>query len=129
MKNQRLSLFLNSLIASVWLINGLFCKVLNFVPRHAQIVKEITQFSNYELLTIIIGISEILMAIWIISKIKSRLNSVFQILIISTMNIIEFIFVPKLLLWGRLNIVFALALIALIYYKEFILKKISVDNQ
>jgi hypothetical protein len=25
---------LNYLIAAVWLVNGLFCKVLNLVPRH-----------------------------------------------------------------------------------------------
>jgi len=28
-------------IALIWLINGLFCKLLNFVPRHEEIVKRI----------------------------------------------------------------------------------------
>jgi hypothetical protein len=29
------------LIAAAWLVNGLFCKVLNFVPRHEEIVRRI----------------------------------------------------------------------------------------
>ena len=32
---------LHYLIAAVWLANGLFCKVLNLVPRHQQIVARI----------------------------------------------------------------------------------------
>ncbi len=38
------------------------------------------------------------------------------------MNIIEFICVPDLLLWGRLNLLFAMLFIWIIYYHEFILK-------
>ncbi len=46
-------------IAIVWIANGLFCKVLNLVPRHEQIVARVlgTEFSRP--LTILIGISEI----------------------------------------------------------------------
>ena len=36
------------------------------------------------------------------------------------MNIWEFIIAPDLLLWGKLNSVFALLFIALIYFNEFI---------
>lgn len=61
------------------------------------------------------------MAIWVFTKIKSRLNAIFQMTIIATMNILEFILIPDLLLWGRLNIVFAFMFIGLIYYNEFIL--------
>ncbi len=32
---------LNYLIAAVWIANGLFCKVLNLVPRHQEIVARI----------------------------------------------------------------------------------------
>lgn len=44
-------------------------------------------------------------------------------LAIGTMNILEFLFVPQLLLWGRYNSVFAVMFIALIYYNEFKLNK------
>ena len=112
-------------IAFVWIANGLFCKVLNLVPRHEQIVARIlgTEFSKP--LTILIGISEIGMAIWFLSEIKSRLNAIVQIAIVATMNILEFILVPDLLLWGKLNLVFALLFIYVVYFYEFSLNKKS----
>jgi len=39
------------------------------------------------------------------------------------MNTLEFILVPDLLLWGRLNSLFALLFISLVYYNEFVLNK------
>ena len=114
---------LNYFIAAVWLINGLFCKVLNLVSRHQQIVARILGNEHARLLTFLIGISEIAMAVWILSNIKTRLNAVTQIFVIATMNILEFFLVPDLLLWGRLNAVFAFAFIVLIYYNEFWLNK------
>ncbi len=106
----------------VWLINGLFCKVLNLVPRHQQIVAEILGETYARPLTIAIGISEVFMAIWIISRKYSRLSAIAQILLIVSMNIMEFVLAAHLLLWGRLNIVFAFCLAALIYYQEFVLQ-------
>lgn len=112
---------LNYLIAGVWLINGLFCKVLNFVPRHEQIVSRILGNDFSRPLTILIGLAEIGMTIWILSRIKSKLNAVFQIAIVAVMNIIEFILVPDLLLWGKANSIFAAVFIIVIYVNEFIL--------
>ncbi|AZQ57710.1 hypothetical protein EJ994_02390 [Maribacter sp. MJ134] len=114
---------LNYSIASIWLVNGLVCKVLNFVPRHQQIVAEILGNEHSRLLTIAIGFSEIIMAIWVISQFKSRINAVAQIIIVALMNLLEFILVPELLLWGKLNSFFALLFIGVVYYNEFILKK------
>jgi len=120
---------INYFIAAVWLANGLFCKVLNMVPRHQEIVATILGQEHARLLTIAIGISEVLMAIWILSGIKSRLNALLQIAVIAVMNTLEFILVPGLLLWGRFNALFALLLILIIYYHEFHLKpKISPQS-
>src|SRR4030095_13439905 len=105
-------------IAAVWLINGLFCKVLNLVPRHQAIVSHILHTTNARLLTLLIGFAEIGMAIWIISGVHKRYNVIAQILIIATMNALEFFLVPDLLLWGRANAVFAFAFIILIYCIE-----------
>ena len=115
--------FLTFCIATIWIVNGLFCKVLNLVPRHQQIVAKILGNEYARLFTILIGCSEIFMAIWILSNIKSRLNAVAQILIIAAMNTLEFILVPDLLLWGKANAIFALVLILVIYLNEFYLNK------
>ncbi len=113
---------LNYCIALIWLANGLFCKVLNMVPRHQEIVAAILGQEHARLLTVVIGISEIGMAVWILSGFKSRLNAIVQIVVITVMNTLEFILVPGLLLWGRFNALFALLLICVIYYNEFHLK-------
>ncbi len=110
-------------IAIVWLINGLVCKVLNLVPRHEQIVSRILGEDYSKPLTILIGLSEIIMAIWILTKYKSKLSAIIQMIVVGVMNILEFILVPDLLLWGKLNSIFALLFISLIYYNEFVLNK------
>lgn len=93
------------------------------VPRHEQIVATILGDEHAYIVTKAIGIAEILMALWIVSGIKPRLNVIVQIVVIGTMNIIEFVFVPDLLLWGRFNLLFALLLIALIYWNDLQFRK------
>jgi hypothetical protein len=110
-------------IAAIWLINGLFCKVFNLVPRHHEIVAQILGKKYSTPFTFLIGISETVMAIWILTGIKSRLNAITQIIIIAAMNTLEFFLVPDLLLWGRYNAAFALLLIIAVYYNEFYLNK------
>jgi hypothetical protein len=121
------SRLINYFIAAVWLINGFVCKVLNLVPRHQEIVARIVGNEHAVILTKAIGIAEIGMAFWIISGYKKRLNAIIQIAIIATMNILEFILVPDLLLWGRFNLMFAILLIALIWCNAFYLKEISTQ--
>ncbi len=115
-------------IATVWLVNGLFCKVLNFVPRHQEIVGRILSLEYMRTLTLLIGLAEIMMAIWIVSGIRSRLNAVSQMLIIAMMNVLEFILVPDLLLWGKTNALFAFMFILLIGYNEFVQHKPPVQQ-
>jgi uncharacterized membrane protein YphA (DoxX/SURF4 family) len=128
MKGLTLYRIVQSCIATVWIINGLFCKVLNLVPRHQHIVGRILGDEYSRPLTLLIGLSEIGMAIWILSGIKPRLNAVAQISIVATMNILEFILVPELLLWGRFNSVFATLLILVIYINEFHLSKNNIQQ-
>ena len=119
MTNNTISKFLTYFIAGVWIINGLYCKILNFVPRHQEIVGRILGSDHSRILTIIISVLEILMAVWIVSKINSRLNAIAQITIVATMNIIEFLVVPDQLLWGRFNILFAFIFIFIVYCNEY----------
>ena len=109
------------IIALVWFINGFFCKVLNLVPRHQEIVGRILGEQHAWFFTKAIGVSEILMVVWVLSRIKSRISAGFQMTIVGAMNILEFILVPDLLLFGRMNILFASLFIVLIYVNEFIL--------
>jgi hypothetical protein len=112
---------LTILIAIVWLVNGLFCKVMNLVPRHREIVGEIIGHGNPLILTRLIGVLELLMVAWIISGIKPRLCALAQITIVALMNIIELIMVPELLLFGYFNGLLALVFIMAVYINEFLL--------
>lgn len=126
--NHRLKTFLTIAISLVWLINGLFCKVLNLVPRHQLIVSRILGEEYAAVITKGIGVSEIMMFIWIISGIKPRLCAVTQIALVATMNTIEYILAPDLLLFGRANSILALVLLAAIGVNEFILKKPAIKT-
>lgn len=119
MSNLNAHKLLTYFIAFVWLVNGLLCKVLNLVPRHEQIVASILGDKYSRTLTLMIGFSEIGMAVWILSRFKTRFNAIVQIAIVASMNILEFILVPDLLLWGRFNSIFACLLMLTIYYTEF----------
>ncbi|NOS85326.1 MAG: hypothetical protein HOP31_09315 [Ignavibacteria bacterium] len=113
---------LTILISLVWLINGLYAKVLGFVPRHKQIVSKILGSDISFIAVKVIGVLEICMFIWVISRKFSRLAAVMQIIIVLTMNILEFILVPDLLLFGRMNIIIALVFVCVVYVNEFIIK-------
>jgi len=123
MTMTRIYKILTYCIATVWIVNGLFCKVLNLVPRHEQIVARILGDDHSRLLTILIGLSEIIMAVWILSSYKTKLSAIAQITIVATMNTLEFILVPDLLLWGKLNSLFAFIFILVVYFNEFYFNK------
>lgn len=123
MNQQKTHIILTYLITLVWLANGLFCKVLNLVPRHQEIVERILGNTHSRTITIMIGGSEILMAIWVLSQEKSKVNAITQIVIVCIMNILELIFAADLLLWSEFNSLFALLFILIVYYTNFKLQK------
>jgi hypothetical protein len=101
MTSRKKHQLLTHLIATVWLVNGLFCKVLNLVPRHREIVSRILGPEHAGLFTVLIGISEIIMAAWILSRAWSKINAITQVIVIAAMNTLEFLLVPDLLLLGK----------------------------
>lgn len=119
MDNTKIYKTLNYCIALVWLVNGFLCKVLNLVPRHEEIVIRIIGDHYSRSLTILIGLSEIVMTIWILSGYKTKLNAVIQMTVVALMNILEFILASDLLLWGKLNSIFAFIFILIVYLNEF----------
>ncbi|TKC56031.1 hypothetical protein FBD94_23815 [Pedobacter hiemivivus] len=126
MKDKNIHKILTICIALVWIVNGLFCKVFNFVPRHEQIIARILGDNYSRPLAVLIGLSEMGMAIWILSRISPRLNAITQIITVAMMNVLEFILVPDLLYWGKMNSIFAFMFILTIYFNEFYLKKSTV---
>lgn len=110
-------------IALVWLVNGLVCKVFGLVPRHQQIVARILGDDYAWLLTKAIGIGEVFIVIWILLGIRSRTCAIVQIVLVATMNVIEFFLAPDLLLFGRFNSLIALVFIVTVFVNEFALNE------
>ncbi len=110
------------LIACVWFGFGLGCKVLGLAPRHEAIVARILGDAFAGPLTIAIGVSEIVMAVWVLSGFRARWCAIAQIAIVGTMNVLETILVPDLLLWGHFNMLFALGFMAVVYVNEWVLR-------
>jgi len=123
MSDKNIHKALTYFIVAIWIANGLFCKVLNLVPRHEQIVAKILGENYSRPLTTLIGLSEIIMAVWILSGYKTRTNVITQIAVVATMNTLEFMLVPDLLLWGKSNSVFAFMFILTICINEFYFNK------
>lgn len=121
----RLYQALTYFITTVWLANGLLCKVLGLVPRHAAIVARILGPTYAGPLTRLIGLAEIGMAVWMLSGLYRRWCVVAQMVLVAVMNALEAWLAPDLLLWGRANAVFASLFIALLYYYEFVLPRPS----
>ncbi|GAB3225865.1 hypothetical protein GCM10027346_07540 [Hymenobacter seoulensis] len=108
-------------IAAVWLANGLLCKLLHLVPRHEAIVARILGPTYAAPLTHFIGLAEIGVALWVLSRRWVRLNAGLQIAVVATMNIMEFFLAPELLLWHQFNSVFAGLFMLVVYYYGFVL--------
>lgn len=89
------------------------------VPRHQQIVARLLGNDHAHLLTIMIGCGEVLMSIWIISRFKPKWCGITQMALVLIMNLLEFFLVPELLLWNRLNLLFALLFCIVLYYHYF----------
>jgi uncharacterized membrane protein YphA (DoxX/SURF4 family) len=105
--------------SAVWLVNGIWCKLLDGVPRHREIVARILGEEHSLLLTRMIGISEVVMAVWILSGIRWKWSCAAQIAAVVMMNVIEFILAPNLLLFGRFNSLVALAYIMVVSWTGF----------
>ena len=102
-------------IGLVWLVNGLVCKVLGAVPRHEAIVARILGHDYAHQLTVMIGLSEMVMAVWVWSGKWKKLNVWTQITLVAVMNTLESLIAQDLLLWSKWNLVWAGVFISIVY--------------
>lgn len=109
--------------ALIWFCFGLFGKLLPADGRHQQIIEEIFNLNGAGLVTNLIGIGEIGLAVWIITFRFTKLTVILQIILILTMNVIEYTFADGLLLWGKWNLIFSIGFSAMIGINEFLIKK------
>jgi hypothetical protein len=85
----------------VWLVHGLYNKLLGGSPRHLAIVQSVPGLSGAagERLLIVVGVGEVAMALWVLSTWKPRLCAATQTVALLSMNLVELTFARPLLLW------------------------------
>lgn len=103
-------------VATVWMVFGLFFKVLRLLPRHEKIVARVLGPRVAPVLTRLIGLGEISVGIWMLSGIAPAVCALAQTILIATMNAIELRRARDLLLSPRLMVVGNVGLLALAWY-------------
>jgi hypothetical protein len=89
-------------LAAVWLTSGLGAKLLGLVPRHQAIVARFFGDTYALPMTKLIGVAEVVMALWILSGRERKLCAVMQALAVVAMNGLELWGARDLLLFPRL---------------------------
>lgn len=90
-------LLLTLLIAAVWITFGLYFKLLNQVPRHRQIVARVLG-PRFARLTPLIGLAEILLGLWALTRHHKIPAASIMTAAILTMNTLELLKAKDLLL-------------------------------
>lgn len=88
-------------VASTWLVHGLYNKLLGGSSRHLQIVQSTPGLDGIagEQALVAIGLGEVALAMWVISGGAPRLCATVQTFALLSCNVVELTFAPHLLLW------------------------------
>ena len=109
---QTLQTDLTPALASVWLVHGLYNKLLGGSPRHLAIVQSVPGLARRagERVLIAVGLFEVAIALWILSGARRGCAPRRRPSRCSSMNVLELTFARPLLLWPAgllpLNLVF-----------------------
>jgi len=88
-------------VAGVWLIHGLYNKLLGGAPRHLAIVQSVPGLAGVVGVRVLVavGVFEVAIALWIVSRRAPRLCAATQTIVLLAMNVVELTYARALLLW------------------------------
>jgi uncharacterized membrane protein YphA (DoxX/SURF4 family) len=88
------------LVAAVWLVHGLYNKLLGGSPRHLAIVQSVLGLAGSagERVLTMVGLFEVALALWILSGRAPRRCAATQTVVLLSMNVVELTFARHLLL-------------------------------
>ncbi|MEM1059365.1 MAG: DoxX-like family protein [Verrucomicrobiota bacterium] len=84
--------------AGVWFFFGFVLKVLGAEPRHEAIVAAVLGSAVAGPATVLVGLGEIVLGVWVLSGWRPRICAAAQTAAILAMNTLELIFAQELLL-------------------------------
>ena len=103
------------LVAAVWLVHGLYNKLLGGSARHLQIVQSVPGLEEGTGVAVLasVGVLEVAIAVWVISRRAPRACAIAQTVLLLSMNAVELTFARDLLVWPAGLIPVNLAFLAL----------------
>ena len=92
---------MTAVVAAVWLVHGLYNKLLGGSPRHLAIVQAVPglEGDTGRLVLMLVGVAEVALAVWILTKRAPRTCATVQTVALLSMNALELTYARHLLLW------------------------------
>jgi hypothetical protein len=89
------------IVAAVWLVHGLYNKLLGGSARHLAIVQSVPGLGGVagERMLTAVGVGEVAIALWVLSGWRPRLCAATQTVALLSMNVVELTYARPLLLW------------------------------
>jgi len=103
-------------IGSIWIFHGMYSKIFDGIPRHRQIVERILGTGIADVATVVIGVMEVILGLWIFSRVWRRCCALVQTLALVTMNFLEILLAKDLLISASGMVALNFALISLVWY-------------
>ena len=88
-------------VAGVWLVHGVYNKLLGGSPRHLAIIQSVPGLAGAEgtRALVAVGVFEAGIAVWVVSRRAPRVCAAIQTIALVTMNLVELRYARPLLLW------------------------------
>ncbi len=104
-------------LAAVWLVHGLYNKLLGGSPRHLAIVQSVPGLAGAtgERVLVAVGLLEVGIAVWLLSRRAPRWCAAVQTVVLLSMNVAELKFARALLLWPAGLLPLNLAFLTLVW--------------
>lgn len=103
-------------IGSVWVFHGLYSKISDGIPRHRLIVERILGEGIADFATLAIGLLEVMLGLWIFSRLWRRTCAVLQTAALVSMNTLEILFAKDLLVSAPGMVALNLLFLSLVWY-------------
>jgi hypothetical protein len=105
-------------VAGVWLVHGLYNKLLGGSPRHLAIVQAVPGLAGAtgRRMLLAVGFLEVSLAVWTLSRRAPRLCAATQTVVLLSMNVLELTFARPFLLWPAGLVPINLVFLSLAWY-------------
>lgn len=103
-------------IGAVWVFHGLYSKLLHGIPRHRQIVGRVLGESVAGPATLVLGVLEVALGVWVFSGRKRQACALTQTLAIVGMNALEILLARDLLFSPAGMVILNAAFLSLVWW-------------